>query len=179
MNGCRIYYQLSTCNKLPQSAQMLNFLQIFCKSQNLSFTIVVHHQCVANKFQNIYNMTSRSSCSWLLSAFPADTPSFLLLNTSSHSVRCRFVHVSIFFAIFCSIILVALLVVSPCRCPYKQPYFDRMGSCKLLSSLLTEFPPAHVSFTQFFSIYIWYKFPIFYFKFSILYLCCSQWKSSF
>ena len=49
VNGCRIYYQLSTCNKLPQSAQMLNFLQIFCKSQNLSFTIVVHHQCVAKQ----------------------------------------------------------------------------------------------------------------------------------
>ena len=120
-------------------------------------------------------MTSRSSCSRLLSAFPADTPSFVLLNTSSHSVRCRFVHVSIFFAIFCSIILVALLVVSPCCCPYKQPYFDWMGSCKLLSSLPTEFPPAHVSFTQFFSIYIWYKFPIFYCKFSILYRCCRRY----
>ena len=128
-----------------------------------------------SKFQNIYIMTSRSSYSWLLSAFPVDTPSFVLLNTSSHSVRCRFVHVSIFLAIFCSIILVALLVVSPCCCPYKQPYFDRMGSCKLLSTLSTEFPPAHVSFTQFFSIYIWYKFPIFYCKFSILYRCCRRY----
>ena len=95
-----------------------------------------------------YNMTSRSSCSWILSAFPVDTASFVLLYTSGHSVRCRFVHFSIFFALFCWIIWVTLLVDFSLAA-HKQPYFDRMGSCKLLSSLPTEFTPAHVSFTRF------------------------------
>ena len=35
VNGCRIYYQLSTCNKLPQSAQMLNFLPMVTLSLSL------------------------------------------------------------------------------------------------------------------------------------------------
>ena len=155
VNGCSIYYQSSTCNKLPQSAQMLHFLPmvtlclypfLFPKSPK-SFIYNGHPSPVCWKeIPKNYNMTSRSSCSWILSAFPVDTASFVLLYTSGHSVRCRFVHFSIFFALFCWIIWVTLLVDFSLAA-HKQPYFDRMGSCKLLSSLPTEFTPAHVSFT--------------------------------
>ena len=89
--------------------------------------------------------SSRSACCWFVSLNVKSC--FALLKTSSPSARCWIVSNHSFLLCFAkTLVLDSLCTLRRCiKQLSKYPYY-RTGPCKLLSSLQTDFPPAHVLF---------------------------------